>query len=268
MSDTASTADTSAKPTDGSVVNGSGAAAPEQSAATEAARVHAPDRRFLVFAALPSWLISMVLHIVLLLCLAWMSLPQLLEKRSNDLEMGTAEDTELVETPLLDSPLDRPAETPDVASEIANSDLPEVSPTELIATDPLTFSANDLDAAPPSAIDLDPLGPEVAAKNELLQQIGAIGGEGLSGRGMAARSRLVREGGGSEGSEKAVQMALKWLQRHQNPDGSWSFQVLGGRCDCRNPGKLSQAFNGATAMALLPGHCHRHLAGCSWPEKE
>jgi hypothetical protein len=72
---------------------------------------------------------------------------------------------------------------------------------------------------------------------------------------------LVREGGGTPGSEKAVQMALKWLKNHQNPDGSWSFQHLGGNCPCRDRGELSQAFNGATGMALLPflgaGHTHK-----------
>jgi hypothetical protein len=58
-------------------------------------------------------------------------------------------------------------------------------------------------------------------------------------------------------------MALKWFQRHQNPDGSWSFQPLGGRCPCGDPGTLQTAMNGATAMALLPylGAGSTHIAG-------
>ena len=100
----------------------------------------------------------------------------------------------------------------------------------------------------------------MAPKSDLLKQIGTFAGVGLEGRGKASRAQLVREGGGTEGSEKAVEMALKWLQQHQNPNGSWSFEHLEGNCPCRDRGSMD-AHNGATAMALLPflgaGHTHK-----------
>src|SRR6185437_16120840 len=37
------------------------------------------------------------------------------------------------------------------------------------------------------------------------------------------RQELARQRGGSESSERAVEMGLDFLARHQNPDGSWSL---------------------------------------------
>ncbi len=220
-----------------------------------------PDRgtRFLVFAALPSWLVSMVLHILILFCLAWVTLPQIMRNRDNELTVGNAEQPELTEAPIFDTANDRELDEMEM-SDVTPVDAIEVTPTDLLTTDPQPFDASDLQAAP-AMTELNPLGEDVAPLSELLTQIGAIGGQGLEGRGQAARARLLREGGGTEGSEKAVQRALAWLQRHQNPDGSWSFQPLFGRCPCGNPGSLETAFNGATAIALLPflgaGNTHR-----------
>jgi hypothetical protein len=214
--------------------------------------------RFLVFAALPGWLVSMVLHVFLLFCLAWITLPQLTQRRDNELTLGNADQPELADTPLFDSPQDQ---------DLAELEMSDVTPTDSLVVSPQLettevqpFAADDLQAAP-TLTQLNPLGEGFAPTNDLLTQIGALSGEGLEGRGQAARARLVREGGGTEGSEKAVQRALKWFQRHQSPDGSWSFQPLQNRCPCGNPGSLDTATNGATAMALLPflgaGNTHR-----------
>ena len=215
--------------------------------------------RFLFFAAIPGWLISMVVHVLLLLCLAWMTLPRQPPPRDNELTMGNAEEPELTEAPIFATPSPENAEDSEL-NEVTVTDAFTVTPSELVTSDPLPFQADDLQAAP-AFTQLDPLGTDVAPTSDLLRQIGAISGEGLEGRGMSSRARLVREGGGTEGSEQAVAMALKWLQQHQNPDGSWSFQMLGGRCPCGDHGSLDAAFNGATALALLPflgaGNTHR-----------
>jgi hypothetical protein len=104
------------------------------------------------------------------------------------------------------------------------------------------------------AVELTDFGLEHAPKNDLLATVGAYSGDALSGRG-TGKARMVAAGGGSEGSEKAVAQALRWLAQHQLPDGGWSFNhTLCPSCrgQCRNPGNLSDARNGATAMALLP----------------
>jgi hypothetical protein len=77
----------------------------------------------------------------------------------------------------------------------------------------------------------------------------------LGGRDPRARASLVKSGGGTKLSEKAVDLGLDWLVRHQQPDGSWSFQH--GPDD---PGQLECPM-GATGLALLcflgAGHTHQ-----------
>ena len=215
--------------------------------------------RFLFFAAIPSWFVSMIIHIVLLFCLALLTLPKITRERDNEIVLGDAETTQIEDVPIFESTEQDEMEDVEL-SDLAPTEPMDVQPTELETDVPEVFAADDLEAAT-SFTELDPLGTDVAPKSDLLKQIGTFAGAGLEGRGKASRARLVREGGGTEGSEKAVQMALKWLQQHQNPNGSWSFEHLDGQCPCRDRGSLDGAYNGATAMALLPflgaGHTHK-----------
>ncbi len=74
----------------------------------------------------------------------------------------------------------------------------------------------------------------------------------LGGRGKAMRAKLVAEGGGTQQSEDAVARGLRWLQAHQNPDGSWRFDLKDCPCKgrCRNSGDYAAPVP-STAMALL-----------------
>jgi hypothetical protein len=67
----------------------------------------------------------------------------------------------------------------------------------------------------------------------------------LAGRSPDARAKLVKLGGGTKESERAVELGLEWLARHQRPDGSWSFQH-----GLDDPGFLDCP-TGATGFALL-----------------
>ena len=67
----------------------------------------------------------------------------------------------------------------------------------------------------------------------------------LNGRGPAARARLVKKGGGTKETERAVELGLDWLARHQQADGSWSFQH-----GPDEPGMYVSP-QGATGFALL-----------------
>ncbi len=50
------------------------------------------------------------------------------------------------------------------------------------------------------------------------------------GRGEGARREAVSRFGGTEASEAAVEMGLKWLAEHQMEDGRWSSSSLASRC--------------------------------------
>jgi hypothetical protein len=195
----------------------------------------------------PSWLTSLIVHMVILLVLALWMLPAQVKEVLGVLSVNPndAVEEELEEI------------VPEVVEELdVNIDQVtefEVQPeTDNIEEIPDFSVANDLDAAP-VAIDLDPLGEMTAPKNNLLNEIGSVTGKGVSGRGQAARSGLVKAGGGNAASEQAVALALKWLAAHQLPDGGWDLDHRKGPGvrSQKDPGNKNSR-NGATALALLP----------------
>ena len=201
-----------------------------------------PVGSFLLFAAIPSWLTSMVLHVIALLVLALLTI-RIERQMTTELQINKGDNEsdviEVIEPSEMES-LDIEAVEP----------TPFDVPSEVMPEEPTLTNANDLDAAAVS-VQLDPLG-DFAASTDLIGEFGTTNGSGLEGRGAASKARLLREAGGSEGSEEAVKLALKWFAKHQNRDGSWSFRHLGGTCACPNHGKLGNAYIGATAMAILP----------------
>jgi hypothetical protein len=193
----------------------------------------------------PSWLVSMVVHMVLLLALALLTVPEALTDEMRQLVIGPEETEELDKLEELDY---EPPKDIDVSAELS------AVGTEIEGADVEIPGAEDVEAAP-VAVELSDFGLDRAPRNDLLATVGSYTGDGLSGRGEGKRGELARKYGGTEASEKAVAAALKWLAEHQLPNGGWSFNhtrapSCGGQC--RNPGKLEDARIGATAMALLP----------------
>jgi hypothetical protein len=209
-------------------------------------------QHFLWFQALPSWLVSGVVHFVLLLVLAIITIAPPVVSAHVQMSAALPEpDDELVdefdekklELKVDDATLSEP--TTEVlqagAAESENLDAPA-----------LTVEA---ESAPP-AIELDPLGETTALHKDLL----AIPGNGLSdGSGFNSRKGRDKPGralepGATRESEAAVAAALAWLASHQLPDGSWNYDHRIGPCNarCGNAGSLTDCRTGATAQALLP----------------
>jgi len=79
------------------------------------------------------------------------------------------------------------------------------------------------------------------------------GGSGRYGARFGGRENLVARGGGGAGTEDAVRAALRWLARHQSPDGSWGAASFPNQCTkepCPGPGGRDYDA-GATSLALL-----------------
>lgn len=77
----------------------------------------------------------------------------------------------------------------------------------------------------------------------------------FEGRDPRVRTQLVVLEGGSQLTEAAVAQGLRWLSRHQHPDGHWSLHRFAehGDCDDRCGGEGSTHSDvGATGLALLP----------------
>ncbi len=212
-------------------------------------------RRFLLFAAVPSWAISMIVHIIAIMVLAFVTFAPTVDKVANILDVANASEVEEIEEfEVLDElePLEVSeisAETPVVQSTVDTTS--EVVEVEV---------STDVDAAA-IQVDLVDFSTETAPRNDLMKEIGSMTGSALEGRSAKARGQMVKQNGGSEGSEKAVAMALKWFAAHQFPDGHWAFE--GMPCACTHQGDTKGCFTGATAMALLPflGSGQTHMEG-------
>ncbi|MCC7084722.1 MAG: terpene cyclase/mutase family protein [Pirellulales bacterium] len=202
----------------------------------------------------PSWLASLLIHTTALIVLGLIYVAP--EHKSSDLEIvahPTAPSDSLAD---LDSLTDA-----DVTS--LNSTLSTIDSGPMVDI-PLNPLADDIDAAAAS-LDVASLNDALAPQQDLLKTMGVAGGsgEGLGGRSGALKGALLKKGG-TDASEAAVARALRWISKHQLPDGGWSFDLQ--QCPtcrglCQNSGEYGEARLGATAMALLPflgsGQTHR-----------
>lgn len=122
------------------------------------------------------------------------------------------------------------------------------------------------------AVAIDEAAPAQPGDTGLLGS-GALGGSGLptdlpvllSGRSPQQRAALVRRDGGSPESEEAVERGLRWIARHQEPDGRWLLHAFhrSPGCDgtCNHAGMPDDV--AGTALAVLPflGAGYTHRAG-------
>ncbi|MGD9645060.1 MAG: hypothetical protein AB7U73_05065 [Pirellulales bacterium] len=196
----------------------------------------------------PAWLTSMVVHICILLLLGLWFLPDV-RKEIQNLVATSVEETE--EEEIEEIPVEEQVE--DIEVETTETEFSQPVETDNI-TDHVEISPLDEAPAPSVSVEIADLGIESLPMTDATSEIGSIGGNGLDGRGEAARKALVASGGGSAESEQAVALALAWLAQHQNPDGSWSWDHTKGPCQgrCTQPGNITKGNISATGLALLP----------------
>ncbi len=217
------------------------------------------NRRFLLFNAVPSWLVSTLFHVVLLLVLALIMLPHATDPSETALTVDPSA-VEVVEE-LPPSPPDFPPPVP----------LPKPTPIPDAPDDPMPLPKMANVAASfamdtPVSVDLPPLGVDGPTAASLILPGGAAVLSGYDGRNPNARGKFALENGGNEQSERAVADALRWLAAHQVSDGGWTLQhdkvhQCSGRC--RHPGSKANSRNGATGLALLAflGAGQTHVKG-------
>ncbi len=204
---------------------------------------------------LQAWLISALLHMVLLILLACLLVGDEPES-PRLLVLATRVGPEDLEGGHQDPPKPDPVEFDD-----AGAPEPETPPEV-----PEPPKIEEQKPEEPPLPQGDPPGEE---KAELPPVVGSpvSGGTGrslLAGRRPETRAYLVRQEGGTIETEAAVARGLNWLVRHQSRNGSWSLQRFNrsGLCRgrCSHVGRVPSDVAG-TALALLPflgaGQTHR-----------
>ena len=211
-------------------------------------------QRMLMFNVIPSWMISFVGHVGLIILLAFLVLPKR-EEITTALE-ASATPGESIEVIDLD------------LTEFEESDTEELTEIEFEEVTPIEVeTVADLET-------VDTLETEFTNTEEMLfdksefGDFGAVGGASneLGGRAAAGKTQALKKFGGTDASEEAVRLALKWIVDHQQYDGSWNFDHRIGPGDHRdspNAGEFTKATNAATAIALLPllGNGQTHKVG-------
>ena len=208
--------------------------------------------------AIPAWLVSMIVHLLIMVALAYATIGPNLNVMAIVSVLDRTEDKEDIQLDVFE-PLKVSPAAASTAETPANADdaPPDVklSPVDVMQT------TNPSEETPP--IDFtETVVPKTA---NLTATIEAIRVAAFQGRGAARRRELLSEGGGTPKSEAAVALALKWIAEHQRPDGSWNFDHTRGpgRRTSPNPGTMRASQNAATAIALLPflGSGQTHQSG-------
>jgi hypothetical protein len=228
-----------------------GLVVPRNRAAVDAVPEDVGDEQhqFLFFNVLPSWMVSFLAHVVIIIVLAFYMLPRPIE-RTVALEAG--------------EPSAALEESIDLSVDLDFSETDPLQTEEFV--EPMAIVSESFD----EAVILENsdfgeiLGAEFAVESEMSELSSMDAASETSSRSEASRTDMLKKYGGTAASEEAVALALKWIIAHQLPDGGWSFDHQQGPGNHRNsphPGEFADARCGATAMALLPllgaGQTHR-----------
>ncbi len=206
----------------------------------------------------PAFLISFILHTLLLLILAiWSVHAQVGIPTEYDFEASLSNvDADARQTELQlaadDAPAPPAAVPADAPQTTTNSEsLVQVPMSELL-------QVRDSQKATESISLVEQL--NLATSNLTMVSFAATG---VEGRAPEQRADLAAARGGTLESELAVERALEWLAAHQLPSGGWSLVHDGGTCQgrCKNNGVDSRYEPAATGLALLAflgaGYTHR-----------
>jgi hypothetical protein len=215
---------------------------------------------------LPAWIISGVIHVVVL---ALLMIPQLGSGRAEaGSETAVIESSVSDEQSMLDKNLtnDEIGNDPDLPTNYNVDRIEEVSVPGPINPNERVGILNATDAPPMTIAPPPGFGggqggamddPHRTGQGGLTGFAGGMGGPklipgGMGGRSGATREKMIREGGGNTRSEAAVAGGLKWMARHQALDGHWGMHDfhVHGRCNCGNSGGTHDV--AGTGFGLLP----------------
>ncbi|MCD0463171.1 prenyltransferase/squalene oxidase repeat-containing protein [Roseiconus lacunae] len=225
---------------------------------------YSTDRRFVMFQAMPAWLVSTLVHVLILVILGLVSIADPIQI-VNVLTASSSQDNgpEVEELSIEDFDPGELAESEETVEEVEITD-----PVEMVEPVAMETPVMDIASVP---LEMSDFAIDVAPAATSLQSMSMMNMRPTDSRSSDMKKKLLREYGGTESSEAAVTEALKWFSRHQikvGPNaGAWTFQheiVCKGACGngCTKEGRARQ-LNAATSLALLPflGAGQTHIKG-------
>ena len=209
--------------------------------------------RFLFFNVMPSWMVSFLSHIAVIIVLAIIVMPTR-QERTVALEASEQGVEKLESIDLNIDALEFDSEVDPFETEIVEEEPTEVTEFTDAVLPEAEVDFGNIIGAEEFSLDAD-IGE--LSMSEMTEETGARTGD--------SKERLLKEWGGTAASEEAVALALKWIIKHQLPDGGWDLDHTRGPGKHRkstHPGNRA-ARNGATALAVLPllGAGHTHQSG-------
>jgi len=230
-------------------------------------RAAAEQKTFLRDDRLPSWLVSLLVHMALVILLALLGTAQGGRSGSRLLvQWSEANKTESLLQSGIEFATAAPAETTQTAHDSQQT-------AAQVAEPPLASEIMDVR----NPLEPQPQGdsrfrPSTSSASGLpVSLMTQIGGGAIGDRSAAARAAAVGSGETSAAAEDALESALRWLAEHQHTDGGWSFRLEDPRGPCQgkcehfrsNPDDAPIPRTAATGLALLAflGAGHTHQAG-------
>ncbi len=213
------------------------------------------------FRDLPAWLVSGILHLVVLLILSMFVLGLQLEEEpfitlSTEVDRSIGEGGKTFSLPTDEVQFDLP---------ITLGDLPPTQEARIRLAEDARELRLDPEAPIPNTQSTFSVKEAIRSDDPNLRA--------LAVRDPRVRTEMVRKEGGTTLTEAAVARGLRWMALHQNHNGSWSLNRFheAGQCQgrCGGSGRL-ESDAGGTALALLPflGAGQTHLMGKYQPEVE
>ncbi|MCA9139854.1 MAG: hypothetical protein KDB00_23940 [Planctomycetales bacterium] len=222
------------------------------------------DRRFLIFQAMPAWAVSTLVHLLILMILALVSIADPIQiVNVLTASSGGDDGPEIEELSIEDFDPGEIVEPEEMTEPVEITD-----PVEVVEPVQMESPLIDVNTVP---LDISDFAADMAPAAASLQTLTSMSMQPMGSRSAEMKEKLLREYGGTDSSEAAVTEALKWFSRHQIKSGptagAWTMQhelVCRGACGdgCTNAARAKQ-LNAATSMALLPfmGAGQTHLKG-------
>ena len=232
----------------------------------------------------PWWLLSAGLHAVILLATALVFVERLMAVEEHEIILVSKPPREFIKEPESGPDLVPPGIPMDDEKIPSSSQpvlfFPDAVLGKLIETDngePFEKAKGDSEKYL-SSFKGDaggPRGRQAGNAPGVYDSLGVSAGGGGGGRygGRLGGNKNTRVGGTgrqTHATENAVLAALKWLARHQNPDGSWGAEGFTTRCSgvrCSGPGERDFD-TGETALSILAflGAGYSHLSRDEVPD--